>query len=118
MRTRLLSLSYPAGGTGAVLIYFAIDDVDSLENVQERMGIAGGLDWLAELTTHNLNLQWISEVQHFCHGLPLLLVGCRQDLSQEPANREFHLMTPSQGDHGSVHNFVSFQFVRYRAALL
>ena len=27
-----------------------------------------------------LNLQWISEVLHFCQGLPIILVGCKKDL--------------------------------------
>ena len=25
-------------------------------------------------------LQWISEVLHFCQGLPIILVGCKKDL--------------------------------------
>lgn len=29
-------------------------------------------------------LQWISEVQHFCNGLPVLLVGCKKDLRRDP----------------------------------
>jgi Ras family protein A len=24
--------------------------------------------------------QWISEVLHFCQGLPIILVGCKKDL--------------------------------------
>ena len=27
-----------------------------------------------------LFLQWISEVLHFCQGLPIILVGCKKDL--------------------------------------
>lgn len=27
-----------------------------------------------------LYLQWISEVLHFCQGLPIILVGCKKDL--------------------------------------
>lgn len=26
------------------------------------------------------NTQWISEVLHFCQGLPIILVGCKKDL--------------------------------------
>ena len=29
-------------------------------------------------------LQWVSEVQHFCHGLPIILVGCKKDLRRDP----------------------------------
>jgi GTPase SAR1 family protein len=25
-------------------------------------------------------IQWISEVLHFCSGLPIILVGCKKDL--------------------------------------
>ena len=28
--------------------------------------------------------QWISEVTHFCGGLPIILVGCKKDLRREP----------------------------------
>ena len=28
--------------------------------------------------------QWISEVMHFCAGLPIILVGCKKDLRREP----------------------------------
>ena len=27
-----------------------------------------------------LFIQWISEVLHFCQGLPIILVGCKKDL--------------------------------------
>ncbi|RCI02719.1 GTP-binding protein Rho1, partial [Rhizopus stolonifer] len=40
---------------------------DSLENVQEK---------------------WISEVLHFCQGLPIVLVGCKKDLRNDPATIE------------------------------
>jgi GTPase SAR1 family protein len=29
-------------------------------------------------------MQWISEVMHFCAGLPIILVGCKKDLRREP----------------------------------
>lgn len=28
--------------------------------------------------------QWISEVLHFCSGLPIILVGCKLDLRNDP----------------------------------
>lgn len=28
--------------------------------------------------------QWISEVLHFCSGLPIILVGCKKDLRKDP----------------------------------
>ena len=27
--------------------------------------------------------QWISEVMHFCAGLPIILVGCKNDLRRD-----------------------------------
>lgn len=29
-------------------------------------------------------MQWISEVVHFCQGLPIVLVGCKVDLRGDP----------------------------------
>jgi Ras family protein A len=58
---RLRPLSYP--DSHVILICFAIDSPDSLDNVQEK---------------------WISEVLHFCHGLPIILVACKKDLRDDP----------------------------------
>lgn len=38
--------------------------------------------------TFLLNLQWISEVLHFCQGLPIILVGCKKDLRHDPKTIE------------------------------
>ncbi|OLY85718.1 GTP-binding protein rhoA [Smittium mucronatum] len=58
---RLRPLSYP--DSHVILICFSVDSPDSLENVQEK---------------------WISEVLHFCSGLPIILVGCKKDLRRDP----------------------------------
>lgn len=58
---RLRPLSYP--DSHVILICFAIDSPDSLDNVQEK---------------------WISEVLHFCQNLPIILVGCKKDLRHDP----------------------------------
>lgn len=58
---RLRPLSYP--DSNVVLICFGIDSPDSLDNVQEK---------------------WISEVLHFCQKIPILLVGCKMDLRNDP----------------------------------
>ncbi|KAJ6583020.1 small GTPase-binding protein [Mycena vulgaris] len=58
---RLRPLSYP--DASVILICFAIDSPDSLDNVKEA---------------------WISEVVHFCAGLPIILVGCKKDLRRDP----------------------------------
>lgn len=33
---------------------------------------------------HMSCVQWISEVMHFCAGLPIILVGCKKDLRRDP----------------------------------
>lgn len=58
---RLRPLSYP--DSHVILICFAVDSPDSLDNVQEK---------------------WISEVLHFCQNLPIILVGCKKDLRNDP----------------------------------
>lgn len=58
-------LSYP--DSHVILICFAVDSPDSLDNVQEK---------------------WISEVLHFCAGLPILLVACKKDLRNDPRTIE------------------------------
>lgn len=62
---RLRPLSYP--DSHVILICFAVDSPDSLDNVQEK---------------------WISEVLHFCQGLPIILVGCKSDLRNDPKTNE------------------------------
>ncbi|EIE88646.1 hypothetical protein G6F46_009417 [Rhizopus delemar] len=62
---RLRPLSYP--DSHVILICFSIDSPDTLDNVQEK---------------------WISEVLHFCQGLPILLVACKKDLRNDPAKIE------------------------------
>ncbi|KAG8882206.1 GTP-binding protein Rho1 [Tulasnella sp. 332] len=57
---RLRPLSYP--DSHVILICFAVDSPDSLDNVQEK---------------------WIAEVMHFCQNLPIILVGCKKDLRRD-----------------------------------
>lgn len=57
---RLRPLSYP--DSNVILICFSIDSPDTLDNVLEK---------------------WISEVLHFCQGVPIILVGCKADLRND-----------------------------------
>jgi GTPase SAR1 family protein len=49
--------------------------------------------------------QWISEVLHFCSGLPIILVGCKKDLRYDQKTiEELHKtsqkpVTPEQVRH-------------------
>ena len=77
---RLRPLSYP--GSHVILICFAIDSPDSLDNIKEKVrtyGVLGSMGLSA-----NIVMQWIFEVAHFCPGVPMLLVGCKQDLRRSP----------------------------------
>ncbi|TDL19246.1 small GTPase-binding protein [Rickenella mellea] len=62
---RLRPLSYT--NTHVMLVCFAIDSPDSLDNVREK---------------------WHSEVSHFCAGVPVILVGCKKDLRRDPETIE------------------------------
>ncbi|KDN33622.1 hypothetical protein RSAG8_13286, partial [Rhizoctonia solani AG-8 WAC10335] len=57
---RLRPLSYT--DSHVVLVCFAIDSPDSLDNVHKR---------------------WISDARRFCPGVPILLVGCKKDLRHD-----------------------------------
>lgn len=62
---RLRPLSYPQ--TDVFLICFAIDSPTSLENVRSK---------------------WYPEVKHHCPKAPIILVGTKQDLRDDPARIE------------------------------
>lgn len=51
---RLRPLSYPQ--TDVFLLCFAVDRIESLENVKEK---------------------WIPEITHYCPGTPILLCACK-----------------------------------------
>ena len=76
---RLRPLSYP--DSHVILICFAIDSPDSLDNVQEKVRQTF-YSYMEAGHADNL-LQWISEVLHFCQGLPIILVGCKNDLRHD-----------------------------------
>ncbi|KAK0402352.1 hypothetical protein QR680_016286 [Steinernema hermaphroditum] len=58
---RLRPLSYP--DTDVILMCFSIDSPDSLENIPEK---------------------WTPEVRHFCANVPIILVGNKKDLRNDP----------------------------------
>ncbi|XP_055371651.1 ras-like GTP-binding protein Rho1 isoform X1 [Condylostylus longicornis] len=58
---RLRPLSYP--DTDVILMCFSVDSPDSLENIPEK---------------------WTPEVKHFCPNVPIILVGNKRDLRNDP----------------------------------
>ncbi|EFE43138.1 hypothetical protein TRV_02099 [Trichophyton verrucosum HKI 0517] len=95
---RLRPLSYP--DSHVILICFAIDSPDSLDNVQEKSKTVR----IRLLTVLKKYKQWISEVLHFCSGHPIILVGCKKDLRHDQRTiEELHKtsqkpVTPEQGE--------------------
>src|ERR1700734_1913330 len=73
---RLRPLSYP--DSHVILICFALDSPDTLDNVQEKVRFRSLV--ILVLFYDSTHPQWISEVHHFCPGLPVVLVGCKKDL--------------------------------------
>ena len=63
---RLRPLSYP--GADAFLLCFAIDQADSFANIQQK---------------------WISELRHYRHNVPIILVGLKSDLREDPTVSEY-----------------------------
>uniref|UniRef100_A0A2K6W679 Uncharacterized protein n=1 Tax=Onchocerca volvulus TaxID=6282 RepID=A0A2K6W679_ONCVO len=77
---RLRPLSYP--DTDVILMCFSIDSPDSLENISEK---------------------WTPEVRHFCPNVPIILVGNKKDLRNDPQMiRELAKMKqePVRPEHG------------------
>ncbi|KAI8985123.1 P-loop containing nucleoside triphosphate hydrolase protein [Pilobolus umbonatus] len=62
---RLRPMSYM--NTHVILLCFAIDSPDSLDNVQEK---------------------WIDEINSYCSDVPIVLVGCKSDLRNDPKTIE------------------------------
>ena len=77
---RLRPLSYP--DSHVVLISFDIADPDSLNNVLEKVR-SQLLDTSVQIFIFRLS-QFISEVNHFCPGVPIILVGLKKDLRRDP----------------------------------
>ena len=78
---RLRPLAYP--DSHVILICFDIAGPDSLDNVLEKVR-SKILNTLVLIFILRLSeSQWIIEVNHFCQGLPIILVGLRKDLRRD-----------------------------------
>ena len=82
---RLRPLAYPQ--SHVILICFAIDSSDSLENVQIK--VSSCFKKVCLLTKLIRDGKWIEEVKHFCPTQPILLVGCKSDLRNDPKTLEY-----------------------------
>ena len=84
---RLRPLSYP--DTDVILMCFSVDSPDSLENIPEK---------------------WTPEVKHFCPNVPIILVGNKKDLRNDPntmrvSERPTDRLPDWGGKLEKVHNF-------------
>lgn len=48
------------------------------------MGLGCSMMMMMIVADFLCDTQWISEVLHFCQGLPILLVACKKDLRNDP----------------------------------
>lgn len=74
---RLRPISYH--DTHVVLVSFSIDSVDNFENIPEK---------------------WAPELNHFCHDVPMILVGTKKDLRYDylnDCNNNLKIVSPEQG---------------------
>lgn len=78
---RLRPLSYP--DTNVILMCFSVDSPDSLENIPEK--------WTPEVIirrastrTGTKSLFHDFQVKHFCPNVPIILVGNKKDLRNDP----------------------------------
>ena len=66
-----------------ILIAFAIDTPDSLDNVTVKVRVYHG--WVGMRANYAPRAQWIEEVRSICGPtIPVILVGCKSDLRPPP----------------------------------
>ncbi|KAL2107162.1 hypothetical protein VUR80DRAFT_5596 [Thermomyces stellatus] len=79
---RLRPLAY--SNAHVILIGFAVDAPDSLDNVEHK---------------------WITEATRLCPGVPIILVGLKKDLREDPVaieeqrKKSLRFVTPQEGEH-------------------
>ncbi|KAH8337739.1 hypothetical protein KR067_000731 [Drosophila pandora] len=77
---RLRPLSYP--DTDVILMCFSVDSPDSLENIPEK--------WTPEVSRTRVSIVFLNltnnslQVKHFCPNVPIILVGNKKDLRNDP----------------------------------
>jgi Rho family protein len=74
---RLRPLAYSKAHV--ILIGFSIDTPDSLDNVKHKVGFHKGYVWHMLICS-----QWVEEANERCPGVPIILVGLKKDLREDP----------------------------------
>ncbi|KAK0434271.1 small GTPase-binding protein [Desarmillaria tabescens] len=84
IRRKLVIVGDGACGKTCLLIVFS---KGTFPEVYVPTGVDGKHVELALWDTagqEDYDQKWISEVMHFCAGLPIILVGCKKDLRRDP----------------------------------
>jgi Rho family, other len=75
---RLRPLAYSKAHV--ILIGFSVDTPDSLENVKHKVRVPESETSYVTLTVH----QWVEEAADRCPDVPIILVGLKKDLREDP----------------------------------
>ncbi|KAK1483369.1 GTP-binding protein rho2 [Colletotrichum cuscutae] len=85
---RLRPLAYSKAHV--ILVGFSIDTPDSLDNVKHKVGLK--------------MVEWVEEVTRLCEGVPIILVGLKKDLREDPVaieemrKKSMRFVTHQEGD--------------------
>ncbi|CAF9923929.1 MAG: Rho GTPase [Gomphillus americanus] len=94
---RLRPLAYSKAHV--ILIAFSVDTPDSLDNVKHKASFA-----IATLFAMLTRLQWVEEAHERCPEVPIILIGLKKDLRDDPAAQEemrkksMHFITSREGE--------------------
>jgi Ras-related C3 botulinum toxin substrate 1 len=83
---RLRPLSYPQ--TDVFLICFSIVSPSSFDNVKAKVFTLYKPPNLKSIANIGGTLQWFPEIEHHAPGVPIILVGTKLDLRDDPEVRE------------------------------
>ncbi|KAK4205155.1 P-loop containing nucleoside triphosphate hydrolase protein [Triangularia verruculosa] len=116
---RLRPLAYSKAHV--ILIGFSVDTPDSLDNVKHKVGSAispmlpshGPLSLSANphaarlRAASNVTVMWVVEAQERCPEVPIILVGLKKDLREDPVaieemrKKSLKFLTTSEGEHAA-----------------
>lgn len=95
---RLRPLAYSKAHV--ILIGFSVDTPDSLDNVKHKASIRYTTTSITSLMLD----QWVEEANERCPGVPIILVGLKKDLREDPLAQEemrkksLHFIAPKDGE--------------------
>lgn len=96
---RLRPLAYSKAHV--ILIGFSVESPDSLDNVKHKVSLIPTFPLKVRLSKRKF--QWVEEANERCPDVPILLVGLKKDLRDDPLAQEemrkksLHFTTPKDG---------------------